>query len=386
MRTVELGQLIEPAVVRKAGSGEFPVLSMTMHSGLVDQSVKFNKRVASADTTDYKVIERGQLVVGFPIDEGVLDFQNSYDEAIVSPAYGVWQLRSSESADSSYLARFLRSPRALSYYKAKLRGSTARRRSLPKGVFLELKVPLPTIEEQRRVAVILDHVDALRFRRRQVMTRLNDLKQSIFINAFGDPARNPRGLPMGTVGDLVASADYGTSEKSSLTGDIAVLRMNNITYGGDVDLRDLKYMTLPRGKFDRYTVRSGDVLFNRTNSAELVGKTAVYRDSDPIAYAGYLVRLRVDEHHQPDYLSGVLNSGYGKATLRGMCKRIVGMANINAREVQTIRVPIPSSADQEAYAHHLAAVRRQLADQANGLLKLEELFASLQSRAFSGQL
>lgn len=287
-----------------------------------------------------------------------------------------------ETVHGPYLARLVKAlePTVLGWVRA----TTAD--NFPIDKLLDLIVDLPSLDDQRRIAEILDRTDALRGVRRQVIARLDDLAQAIFIDIFGDPARNPRGLPMGIVGDLVASADYGTSEKSSDSGDIAVLRMNNITYGGDLDLGDLRYMNLRPEKFDRYTVRTGDVLFNRTNSAELVGKTAVYRGSVPMAYAGYLVRLRVGDRHQPDYLSGVLNSRYGKATLRGMCKSIVGMANINAKEVQRIRVPIPSPSDQEAYKCRLAAIRRQRDRQVIGQSNLDELFAALQSRAFRGEL
>ena len=82
---------------------------MTMHEGLVDQGTKFKKRVASANTADYKLVRRNQLVVGFPIDEGVLSFQNLYDEAIVSPAYDTWRLRANIEVEPAYLERFLRS-------------------------------------------------------------------------------------------------------------------------------------------------------------------------------------------------------------------------------------------------------------------------------------
>lgn len=250
----------------------------------------------------------------------------------------------------------------------------------------EIQVPRPPLEEQRRIAAILDRADALRTERRQVLSTFALLRESVFIDMFGHPSSNPHGLPTGTVMDLLESADYGTSEKSSQEGDIAVLRMNNITYVGEIDLKDLKYMDLPTDKYDRYTVRSGDVLFNRTNSAELVGKTAVYHGSAPLAYAGYLVRLRVREGFSPEYLSGVLNSAYGKATLRGMCKSIVGMANINAKEVQTIRTLIPPASDQQKYSERIEALRVARNRQAAALAELDELFAALQSRAFQGEL
>src|ERR1017187_2894487 len=113
MRNIELGQIIMPAQLRRAGGDDYPVLSMTMRDGLVNQADKFTKRVASADTSQYKVVGRNQLVVGFPIDEGVLAFQRLYDAAIVSPAYNVWDLKGGISIDSKYLERFLRSPLAL---------------------------------------------------------------------------------------------------------------------------------------------------------------------------------------------------------------------------------------------------------------------------------
>jgi len=86
-----------------------------------------------------------------------------------------------------------------------------------------------------------------------------------------------------------------------------MLRMNNITYSGKIILRDLKYIDLDDKDIPRYTVRFGDILFNRTNSADLVGKTAVFDKAEPYAFAGYLVRLRVNETAAPEYISGFLN-------------------------------------------------------------------------------
>lgn len=198
-----LTDLITPARTRRAGDRTPPILSMTMRFGLVDQGEKFKKRIASRDTSQYKVVTRGQLVVGFPIDEGVLAFQRLYDEAIVSPAYDVWDLHEPGSVDNAYLERFLRSPRALTFYAAHLRGSTARRRSLPDDIFLSLRVPLPPLPKQRRIAAILDQAEALRAKRRQSLARLDALTQSIFIEMFGDPVTNPKGWPVVSLSQIL---------------------------------------------------------------------------------------------------------------------------------------------------------------------------------------
>lgn len=362
------------------------VLTLTEKNGFVRQADRFRKRLATEDTSRYKIVRHNDIAFNpYLLWAGAIAQNTIVDEGVISPLYPTFRVR--EKYDPRYVARLLLTPQMVAAYDGIAFGSVPRRRRSSVADFLALRIPdPPDLAQQRRIAAILDHADDLRNRRRQVLAHLEDLAAAVFVDMFGDPARNPRGLPMGTIGDLVATADYGTSEKSSATGGIAVLRMNNITYGGDVDLSDLKYMDLPKGKFERYTVQSGDVLFNRTNSAELVGKTAVYRGPAPIAYAGYLVRLRVRDQYQPDYLSGVLNSRYGKANLRAMCKSIVGMANINAKEVQTIRVPIPSSADQKVYVSKLTAVRKQRLRTSAEQAVIDELFASLQYRAFLGQL
>ena len=204
---VSLGDLIVPATSQRAGESLYPILSMTMKNGLVDQGEKFKKRIASKNTSNYKVVERGQLVVGFPIDEGVLSFQQLYDEAIVSPAYGVWDVKSESVTYRPYLERFLRSPRALSYYVTKLRSTTARRRSLDRPSFLALNVPLPSLEEQRRITAILDKVNAIRRKRQQALTLADDFLRATFLDMFGDPVVNPKGWDIRCLGELAENVD-----------------------------------------------------------------------------------------------------------------------------------------------------------------------------------
>jgi type I restriction enzyme S subunit len=253
-------------------------------------------------------------------------------------------------------------------------------------IIRDLPFVYPPLEEQRRIAEVLDRAEALRAKRRAALAQLDTLTQSIFLDLFGDPATNPKEWPVGQIGDLLESASYGTSEKSGSAGQFPVLRMNNITRTGEMDLADLKFMDLPAAQHERYLVRVGDVLFNRTNSAELVGKTAIVLDPKPMAFAGYLVRLRVDNSNDPEYLAAFLNTAYAKKMLRGMCKSIIGMANINATEIQKMRIPKPPLDRQQEFARYFAAVRVLRASHRASLAKLDALFASLQHRAFRGQL
>lgn len=248
------------------------------------------------------------------------------------------------------------------------------------------EILLPPLPEQRRIAAILDKADALRTKRREALAQLDRLAQSIFVEMFGDPATNAKGWPISTLGDLLESATYGTSEKSGASGQFPVLRMNNITRTGEMDFSDLKYMDLDATERARYLVRAGDILFNRTNSADLVGKTAIFRQPEPMAYAGYLIRLRANADNDPEYLAGFMNTPYAKRVLRGMCKSIIGMANINATEVQGIRIARPPLVLQTRYRERIGSLNHVKASHRTMLAEQDRLFTSLQHRAFRGDL
>jgi type I restriction enzyme S subunit len=117
--------------------------------------------------------------------------------------------------------------------------------------------------------------------------------------------------------------------------------MNNITYGGELDLSDTKMIDVPENELDKCTVRRGDVLFNRTNSKELVGKTCVYNRDEMMVLAGFVIRVRVNQLVLPEFLSAFLNTDFSKQMLLGMCKAAIGQANINAQEMQNIGIYLP---------------------------------------------
>ncbi|HHP7910193.1 restriction endonuclease subunit S [Acinetobacter pittii] len=254
-----------------------------------------------------------------------------------------------------------------------------------KSRFSELEIKYPSLAEQRRIASILDQADELRQKRQQAIEKLDQLLQATFIDMFGDPISNPKGWDVGCIGDMLESVKYGSSDKATLEGEIPILRMNNLTYSGEMDLTDLKYITKVQAD-EKYLVKEGDILFNRTNSKELVGKTAVYVGPEPMAYAGYLVRARTKANYAPEYISAFLNSPWGKEKLQSMCKSIVGMANINAKEFQSIVLPIPPENEQIQFKNKVLTIREKKRLLINQLSILDTLFKSLQNQAFSGNL
>jgi type I restriction enzyme S subunit len=357
-----------------------------MRDGLVDQSSKFKKRVASSDVSDYKVIRRGQLVVGFPIDEGVLDFQALYDEAIVSPAYGAWDLSGSADVDRPYLKRFLRSGPAMAYYKGKLRGSTARRRSLPNEIFLALQVPLPGVDEQRRIVGILDQADAFRAKRRRVLAHLDSLTHSVFHDMFKGFAATS------SLASFVEEFRYGTSIKSGEAG-CPTLRIPNVI-GGTLDINEIKTVSVDDAELERLRLRSGDILFVRTNgNPDNVGRCAVFDPGlvagadyapDRWIYASYLIRARLNGGIEPGFVAAYLASQAGRRQLRERSKTSAGQYNINIDGIGSVQIPNAPRESQLEFVNRARKVRAQY-DLAAGDT-LNELFRSIQSRAFRGEL
>lgn len=309
--------------------------------------------------------------IALPEFEGIC----STDILPINPNYNV---------NKKFLAYFLRQPSMVDFAASRAIGINLPRLS-PK-TLEEFQIPLPPLEEQKRIAAILDQADALRRLRQRAIDRLNTLGQAIFYEMFGDPATNPKSWPIVTIKELTASTQYGTSSKAGDVGNFPILRMGNINESGAFDYSSLKYIDLSALDIEKYTVRDGDILFNRTNSPDLVGKTGVYRGNSIYAFAGYLVRLRVNEKAVSEYVGIYLNSPFGKKILRNMCKTIIGMANINAKELLTIPIPLVPIHYQREFQEKLFAINLTLPFFEKYSQEIDKLFSSLQYRAFRGEL
>jgi type I restriction enzyme M protein len=151
MSFLRLDDLLEPSGSGKVGGEQdTPVMSITMLDGLIDQSDKFKKRIASKDISNYRKVFMNELVVGFPIDEGVLGFQTKYDYAAVSPAYKIWKLKRHD-IDVRVLEMILRSNHMREIYKSKMQGAVDRRRSIPDDVFLAIEIPIPSKDAVKKI-------------------------------------------------------------------------------------------------------------------------------------------------------------------------------------------------------------------------------------------
>ena len=195
MNYIQLGDVISAAKVERCGENDFPVLSITKSDGLVLQSEKFKKRIASKDTADYKVVHRGQLVQGIHIDEANFGVQEVADVGIVSPAYKIWDIKGDRIVPK-YLETALRSPQSIAYYTSKFNGSVKRRERLTDKDFLQMNIPCPSITDQIYVIEVLNRATELVDHRKGQLQKLDELVKARFVEMFGNLNTNPKGWPV----------------------------------------------------------------------------------------------------------------------------------------------------------------------------------------------
>ena len=239
----------------------------------------------------------------------------------------------------------------------------------------ELQVPVPPLPVQGRIVSELDLLSGIIEKKHEQQKELDALAQSIFYDMFGDPITNEKGWEVKKLGEVCKSVSYGTSNSSTENGEYKYLRMNNITYSGHIDITDIKYIDVSDDEYEKYVVRKGDILFNRTNSKDLVGKTALFNFEEEMIIAGYIIRVRVNQDSIiPTFVVKWLNTPLMKSYFKNICKGAVNQSNINSKELKNIPISIPPLPLQRQLASKIEAIERQKALIKQSISETETLF------------
>lgn len=260
------------------------------------------------------------------------------------------------------------------------------------------QVPLAPSAEQTRIA---DQLDKLLTRTQACNDRINAIPALLkrFQQAVLDAAASgaltedwqieslATWKPV-QLSDVARDFSYGSAAKSSKTGSVPVLRMGNIQ-SGRLDWSDLVYTSDPQ-EIDKYKLTKGDVLFNRTNSPELVGKTAVYQGERDAIYAGYLIRVRCLPALLPEYLNYCLGSKAGRAYCWSVKSDGVSQSNINAKKLAAFRFLLPSPEEQSEIVRRVESLL-SLADRIEvrytaARAQAQRLAPLVLAKAFRGEL
>ncbi|MEA2162149.1 MAG: type restriction enzyme subunit [Thermoanaerobaculia bacterium] len=184
------------------------------------------------------------------------------------------------------------------------------------------------------------------------------------------------------MGELLVLSQYGLSVRGNRTGTYPILRMN-CQDEGEVTFRDLQFVELDHNSFKTFRLFPGDILFNRTNSHDLVGRTAILREDRSAVFASYLIRLRVDTSiADPEYVAYYLNSSDSQSALKNLASRGVSQSNISASRLRGFRITLPSLAEQQTIASILSRLRDAIRVEQKRLAVLCELKSATVARVF----
>ena len=210
----------------------------------------------------------------------------------------------------------------------------------------------PRVEEQASIARILDAVDTALERTREAAKRAQDYKRALVQRVFAEGLYGevqqkspighiPRSWQVVPVNCVVENFQYGLSVPMDDRGNLPILRMGNIQKG-NVDFSDLKYVNLPDEEIAPYLLNRGDVLFNRTNSQEWVGKVGIFRHSTPAVFASYLIRVNpITTKVDPVYLGHVLGTHAAQCRIKRFATPGVQQVNVNATNLGKVLIPLP---------------------------------------------
>ena len=241
---------------------------------------------------------------------------------------------------------------------------------------------VPDLITQDRIISRLDKISENIEKLNRELGLFDSLVKARFVEMFGDPLINTKKWKECTIGELATDVRYGTSKPSVDGGKYPYLRMNNLTNNGELDLTDLKYIDVSDDEKEKCVVRKGDILFNRTNSIDLVGKTTLFNLDEEMIIAGYIIRVRLNSQILPEILAQYMNSSALKKLLRKMAKGAVNQANINAQELQSIKVYVPDLELQNRFSNFVQQVDKSKLAVQKSLEKTQQLFDSLMQEYF----
>jgi type I restriction enzyme S subunit len=249
------------------------------------------------------------------------------------------------------------------------------------------------LQEQWRIVARIEELAAQIHEARTLRQETVDEAEALVASKISNIFKNggSKSWTIGRLADYVINDCYGTSEKTSddKTG-IPILRMGNIQ-NGRLDFRGLKYLHLSKKEQTRLLLRKGDILVNRTNSAELVGKCAVFDIDEEYSFASYLIRLRLDpERADPRLVAAFINSPAGRGYMLSEKRQMTGQANVNATKLKNLPIALPPLPEQRRIVAEMDALQVEVDAlkrlQSETAAELDALLPSILDRAFNGEL
>ena len=390
--SISLGDLVDSVETwspeRDAPDQSFKYIDLSA----IDQEVKaivgaHEVPCAEAPSRARQIVVAGDVLVSTvrPNLNGVARVPSEMDGATASTGFCVLRPRP-QKLDGAYLFHWIRSPRFIAEMVRRATG--ANYPAVSDRIVFDSKIPLPSLPEQRRIAEILDKADTLRAKRRAALAQLDTLTQSIFLEMFGDPATNPKGWPKSELGEVVnVVGGYAFKSEDFAAEGSRVVRISNLT-GDGIDVTGI--VRIPESKIGKgasFKIHPGDILI--AMSGATTGKLGVVPlEMGEVLYQNQRVgnyQISDSTKIQRDYLLDLLRSTFYQRFLWQLAAG-VAQPNVSGSQLESAVVPLPPMELQRDFARRVAAVEKLKTTHRAHFGELDALFASLQHRAFRGEL
>ena len=405
-RVVRLGEVLFEVDVRvkelAPDASHLPVLSLTKNDGLVLQTERFGKRIATDDVSDYKVVRRGQIVNNpYVIWEGAVHILSKYEAGLVSPVYPVWEVKTSV-ADGWFIDHLLRMPATITAYNRFAAGAVNRRRAIRKSDFLSIQIPLPPLDEQRAIAHVLRTVQRAKEATEGVIAALKELKKSLMQHLFtygpapvgaknfspqretelGPLPKEWRVVRLGEIFDILQGKSLSARQNKG-ERPRPFLRTSNV-YWGYLDLSKLDVMDFTEEEEQKFALQHGDLLVCEGGD---VGRTAMWEGQiQGVYYQNHLHRLRArDNNVKPAFVMYWLQTAFTLLNLYAGSSNKTTIPNLSQGRLAVFPIPLPPLSEQREIARILQAVDAKIVAEQARRAALEELFKTLLQELMSGK-
>jgi len=370
---VSLGEVLEEVDIRvkhlkNVNPENLTVLSLTKNYGLIPQTKRFKKRIAIKDVANYKIVRKLQIVYNpYVIWEGAIHALRTMEIGIVSPVYCVWECKN--NSDPSFIDRLLRTPKLLNEYLARASGVVNRRRSVSKDDFLNIKIPLPPLPEQRKIAKVLDKIQQEIEIQDRIIEQVKNLKKSLMQKLFTE----------GLCGEEQKETEIGLIPKSW-----EVVRLGEVA-----EIRYGKAKPKQKGNFP--VVGSGGI-YDYTNKA-LINTPTIVIGRKGTAGKCWLIMEPCYPSDTTFYLSWKTNNIEIRFLYNWMQIRPLSgehakttLPSLQKHDLETFLIPLPSVEEQKQIAHILSTIDRKIEVERRRKQVLKELFKTMLHKLMSGEI
>ena len=404
---VKLGDILSEVDVRVKDTNliNIPVLSITRHHGLILQKDKFKKRVSSRDIRRYKVVKKGQIVYGFPMEEGVIFALERFNVGAVSPVYEVWE-PNTKLTDVKFLDYLLKTPAMIAVYESLTSKTVQRRRIVSREDFKLIRVGLPPLSEQRAISRVLRTVQRSKEATERVVQATRNLKKSLMRHLFTYgpvPVEEVEKIPlketeiglvpehwdMSRIGEVAfvkggkrLPKGHNFSEHPTRYPYIRVVDFKN----GSVDKANLKFLT-PQDyeAIKRYTISSRDVYISIAGTIGLVGIVPLELDGANLTENAAKIVFKDQNQIDQRFVVYFLSSKSGQEQI-SMRTTKTSQPKLALARIKQIPIPLPPLSEQIEIACILDKVDKKIQTEEARKQALDALFKTLLHHLMTGKI